>query len=131
MAILASRRGAVLLTWRFPDLMVGFAGNSTFSDGHIDLPSQPSHRAAYRRKTPSQIKRDQERLPAHKQKGSKAVATTDQCLQTPARGANKVNNNNIETDVPVVNDCFRVTRSKSAILPIEQTRTLSTSNDVT
>ena len=84
----------------------------------------------HRRKTPSQIKCDQERLAAHKQKGSKAVATTDQCLQTPARGANKVNHNNIETDVPVVNDCFRVTRSKSAILPIEQTRTLSTSSNV-
>ena len=70
-----------------------------FSDDHIDLPSQPSHRATYRRKTPSQIKRDQERLTAHKQKESRTVAATDQCLQTPEHDANKVNNN-IETDVP-------------------------------
>ena len=84
----------------------------------------------HRRKTLSQIKRDQERLTAHKQKESRTVAATDQCLQTPAHDANKVNNN-IATDVPVINDCFRVTRSKSGVLPIEQTRTLSTSSNVT
>ena len=34
-------------------------------------------------------------------------------------------------DIPVMNDCFRVTRSKTGVFPIEQIRALSTSSNVT
>ena len=77
----------------------------------FDQAIQGSHRAAYRRKTPSQMKRDEQRLDAHKQKVNNEPSVHNlETAQTPpsvTEGQTK---------------CQRVTRSRIWNTPVEQVR---------
>ena len=82
-----------------------------FGPGHFDQAIPGSHRAAYRRKAPSQMKRDEQRLAIHKQKANnEPIVHNLETTPTPpsvTEGQTK---------------CQRVTRSRIRNTPAEQVR---------
>ena len=103
-----------------------------FSGGHDHSSSGPHKEASYRRKAPSQVRRDRTRLHNHKQN---RTSVPGRCLPTPACDDNIAHVNKTDCDVIRADSSGPVTRLRSAAKhdintdPIEQSRNINLTSD--